>query len=47
MKKYKVTMFEVIDNKPHFYSINVVCTDMATEIWLNPMYKNVYEVTEI
>ncbi len=47
MKTYKVTMFRVIENHPEFYSINVICRDVATEIWLNPKYKNVWDVTEI
>lgn len=47
MKKYKVTMFNVIDGKPQFYSINISCTDAATEIWLNPQFKNIYDVEEI
>lgn len=47
MKEYKVTMFEVVDDKPHFHSINVTCNDVATEIWLNPTYRNVWEVIEI
>jgi hypothetical protein len=47
MKNYKVTMFEVINKEPKFYSVNVTCNDVATEIWLNPQYKNVWEVEEI
>lgn len=47
MKEYKVTMFEVVDNIPHFYSISVSCQDVATEIWLNPEYKNVWDVKEM
>ena len=47
MKNYKVTMFEIVDKKPCFYSITVVCNNVATEIWLNPEYKNVYDVEEI
>jgi len=47
MKIYKVTMFRVVGNHPEFYSINVACKDVATEIWLNPNYKNVWDVTEI
>lgn len=47
MKEYKVTMFEVVENVPYFYSINVTCQDVATEIWLNSEYKNVWDVTEI
>ena len=46
MKRYKVTMFEIIDGKPKFYSIKVYCKDVATDVWLNPQYRNVYEVEE-
>lgn len=47
MKNYKVTMFNVVDGEPQFYSVNVACSDVATEVWLNPQFKNVYEVEEI
>ena len=47
MKNYKVTMFNVVDGEPQFYSVNVSCHDVATEVWLNPQFKNVYEVEEI
>ena len=47
MKRYKVTMFAIIDKKPEFYSVTVSCEDVATEVWLNPLFKNVYEVEEI
>lgn len=47
MKNYKVTMFALIDKKPHFYSVNISCEDVATEVWLNPMYENIWEVEEI
>lgn len=47
MKNYKVTMFNVIEGEPQFYSINISCTDAATEIWLNPQFKNIYDVEEI
>jgi len=47
MKNYKVTMFELINKEPKFYSINVACNDVATEIWLNRLYKNVWEVEVI
>ena len=46
MKNYKVTMFEIIKEEPKFYSVNVACNDVATEICLNPQYKNVYDVEE-
>lgn len=47
MKNYKVTMFLAIENKPHFYSIEVRCKDVSMEVWLNPMYKNICDVEEI
>lgn len=47
MKTYKVTMFRIVESNPEFYSINVACKDAATESWLNPEYKNVWDVAEI
>lgn len=47
MKTYKVTMFNVINGEPQFYFVNVECDDVATEIWLNPQYKNIWEVEPI
>ena len=40
-------MFAIIDKKPKFYSVTVLCEDVVTEVWLNPLFKNVYEVEEI
>ena len=47
MKNYKVTMFNVVNKEPQFYSVTVTCEDVAKEIWLNPQYKNIWEVEEI
>ena len=47
MKKYKVTVFDIIEGEPKFYSIDVTCNDVATEIWLNSQYKHILEVEEI
>lgn len=47
MKKCKVTMFEVINKEPRFYFITVFCNDIATDIWLNPVYKNIWDVEQI
>ena len=47
MKKYSVTMWTMIDGKPSFYNVSVCCEDAATEIYLNPEFKNIYEVNEI
>ena len=47
MQKYSVTMWRIVDGKPSFYTVNICCKDAATEIYLNPEFKNIYEVKEI
>ena len=47
MKNYKITMFNVVEGEPQFYSVNVACEDVSTEVWLNPEFKHVYEVEEL
>lgn len=47
MKKYIVTMFRIVNKELMFHSVSVTCSDPAIEIWLNPQYKNIFEVKEI
>ena len=47
MKDYKVTMIEIVDGKQQYNSVYVTCEDAATDIWLNPKFKNIFEVEEL
>lgn len=47
MKEFKVTLFKIINKIPVCYTTIISCEDPATEIWLNPMFKNVLEVQQI